>query len=133
MSCEVQGLKELIDKLETTFSEKEIQKIEQKALEPISEKIKEDMKQVSPVCDEPEIHGKDVIGIRYVKSKGYDIGLWSEADFDTWRGLWFSQWGSYFNPYYVGWFTAFCAKSINNYNDEAKELLYQEIMKNLKL
>ena len=72
MSCEVQGLKELIDKLETTFSEKEIQKIEQKALEPISEKIKEDMKHVSPVCDEPEIHGKDVIGIRYVKSKGYD-------------------------------------------------------------
>lgn len=86
MSCEVQGLKELIDKLETTFSEKEIQKIEQKALEPISEKIKEDMKQVSPVCDEPEIHGKDVIGIRYVKSKGYDIGLWSEADFEIWRG-----------------------------------------------
>lgn len=133
MSCEVQGLKELIDKLETAFSEKEIQKIEQKALEPISEKIKEDMKQVSPVCDEPEIHGKDVIGIRYVKSKGYDIGLWSEADFDIWRGLWFSQWGSYFNPYYVGWFTAFCRKSIGNYNDEAKELLYQEIMKNLKL
>ena len=133
MSCEVQGLKELIDKLETAFSEKEIQKIEQKALEPISEKIKEDMKQVSPVCDESEIHGKDVIGIRYVKSRGYDIGLWSEADFDTWRGLWFSQWGSYFNPYYVGWFTAFCKKSINNYNDEAKELLYQEIMKNLKL
>ena len=133
MSCEVQGLKELIDKLETAFSEKEIQKIEQKALEPISEKIKEDMKQVSPVCDEPEIHGKDIIGIRYVKSRGYDIGLWSEADFDAWRGLWFSQWGSYFNPYYVGWFTAFCKKSINNYNDEAKELLYQEIMKNLKL
>ena len=133
MSCEVQGLKELIDKLETTFSEKEIQKIEQKALEPISEKIKEDMKQVSPVCDVPEVHGRDVIGIRYVKSRGYDIGLWSEEDFEIWRGLWFSQWGSYFNPYYVGWFTAFCKKSIGNYNDEAKELLYQEIMKNLKL
>lgn len=131
MSCKVEGLSELMDKLETAFSNKEIQKMEQKALEPISEKIKEDMKQVSPVCDLPEIHGKDVIGIRYVKSKGYDIGLWSEAEFDVWRGLWFSQWSSYFNPYYKGWFDKFCAEAIHNYNEEAKELLYQEIMKNL--
>lgn len=133
MSCKIEGLDELMKKLEMTFSDKEIQKIERKALKPISEKIKSDMKNVSPVCDEPEVHGKDVIDIRYVKSRGYDIGLWSQSDFELWRGLWFSQWSSYYNPYYKGWFDKFCAEAIENYNDEAKESLAKEIMKNLKL
>ena len=133
MSCKIEGLNELMTKLENAFSDKEIQKIEKKALEPISKKIKEDMKNVSPVCDEPEVHGKDVIDIRYVKSRGYDIGLWSQSDFELWRGLWFSQWSSYYNPYYKGWFDKFCAEAIENYNDEAKESLAKEIMKNLKL
>lgn len=133
MACKIEGLNELMTKLEMAFSDKQIQKIEQKALEPISEKIKNDMKKVAPECDEPEVHGRDVIGVRYVKSRGYDIGLWSEEDFSTWRGLWFSQWGSFYNPYYMGWFTRFCQDAVHDYNDEAKELLYKEIMKNLKL
>ena len=133
MSCKIEGLNELMQKLEMAFSDREIQKIEKKALEPISEKIKEDMKNVSPVCDLPEIHGKDVIGFRYVKSRGYEIGLWSQADWDVWRGLWFSQWSSYRNYQHKGWFDRFCAEAIENYNDVAKESLYKEIMKNLKL
>lgn len=133
MPCKVEGLSELMAKLEQSFSDKQIQKIEKKALEPISEKIKADMKKVSPVCDMPEVHGRDVIDFRYVKSRGYEIGLWSQEEFEIWRGLWFSQWSSYYNPYYKGWFDKFCAEAIYNYNDEAKESLRQEIMKNLKL
>ena len=131
MSCKVEGLDNLIDKLETMFSDKEIKKIEKKALEPITKSIKSDMQRVSPVCDEPEIHGRDVIGIKY-KKNSYEIGLWSEEKWDLWRGLWFSQYSSYRNPYYKGWFDKFCDEAIQRYREEAKESLRKEIMKNLK-
>ena len=140
MSCSCKGLGELIDKLETQFSEKEIKKLEKESLEPVAEKIKKDMKSIAPVCNIPEVHGRDVIGFRYISSRGYVIGLDNHmpdnASHDYWntiRGLWFSQWGSWNNYKHIGWFTNFARANGRNYMEDGAKNLKEAIEEKLKI
>lgn len=138
MSCKIdRNLSELIDKMETMFSSEEIRKMEEKALKPVAEKIKIDMKGAAPNCDESEPHGKDSIGLRFVKSRGYVVGLdnqMKDNKGDYWeniRGLWFSQWGGGNNYKHLGWFTKFARSNGNKYLEESKEELLDVIEEKL--
>lgn len=131
MSCTVEGgsIPELVDKLESMFSDKEIKDLQKNALKPVADEIKSSMKGVAPVCNLPEVHGRDAIGFRYVGSRGYVIGLdnqTKDVSGDYWnitRGLWYSQWGGGNNYKHLGWFTDFCNRNRSKFlNDAEKQL-----------
>lgn len=129
MSCTCEGLDELIRKLETEFSDKEIKNMEKKALEPVAQKIERDIREIAPICKEHLKHGRDAVGFRYVSSRGYIIGLDNQIKdpygdyWETVRGLWFSQWSGGNNWKHIGWFTDYARANGRNYmEDGAKNL-----------
>ncbi len=130
MSAKIEGINELINKLDGAFSQQEINKMQKDALKPTAEEIKNDMKSLAPVCDESERHGRDVISIKF--NKKYEIGLWSQDDFEVWRSLWFSEYGSPTNMYYKGWFSNWINQEGNKYEQEARDNLKKAIIQKLK-
>lgn len=78
MSASIEGLQELIDKLEGLTDEKFVTKVQKQALKPEAESILKQMQGVTPVSTRRNIHGIDAEGIvayRYNGAGGYQIGI----------------------------------------------------------
>lgn len=130
MSVSIRGLDELMQKLETITSQSEIRKLEKEALAPVAEKIKSDLKDISPVSTERDIHAVDFIDFKF--DKGYKIGLDSSVDFDISRSLWFQNYATSYRTIHFHWFFNFIDENKNNYLDEARENLKKAIEQKLK-
>ena len=127
MSAEIDGLQELVDKLNKLTDDKFVDKLQKKALKPQADGILRQMQGVTPVSTRRNIHGIDAEGIvsySYSGYKGYKIGISNMnghgADYWTQiRGVWFQQWKTD-EPNY-GWWTKLLDANKKRWLEEARE------------
>ena len=136
MSCTIEGLNELIDKL-NTMDEKLTNRIAKNVIKEVAENIKEDIKFVAPVSTERNIHGIDAIDVgKITKSKGYigtKVGFsesiragGSGADYwTTVRGLWYQNFKT--DEPNFGWYDENIKSQKEQYRQALMELLKIEI------
>ena len=136
MSCTIEGLNELIEKL-NTMDEKLTNRIAKNVIKEVAENIKEDIKFVAPVSTERNIHGIDAIDVgKITKSKGYigtKVGFsesiragGSGADYwTTVRGLWYQNFKT--DEPNFGWYDENIKSQKEQYRQALMELLKIEI------
>ena len=94
----VEGLQDIIDKLQRLTDDKLATTIQRRALKDVAEMILNQMKSVTPVSTVRYIHGIDAEGIISFTRKGsagYKIGLNNmNGDWERTRGLWFQNFKS---------------------------------------
>ena len=82
----IEGLQELVDKLESITDEKLVTKIQKEALKPVAEDVLDEMKAHTPVSTVRNIHGIDAEGIfafRYDGRAGFKVGLTNQGGHGT--------------------------------------------------
>lgn len=116
----VEGLQEVIDKLQRLTDDRLARTIQRRALKDVAEMVLNQMKRVTPVSTVRYIHGIDaenIISFTRKGSAGYKIGLSNmNVDWTRTRGLWFQNFKTD-EPNY-GWYTKF-------YNEHKEEWLEQ--------
>ena len=116
----VEGLQEVIDKLQRLTDDRLARTIQRRALKDVAEMVLNQMKHVTPVSTVRYIHGIDaenIISFTRKGSAGYKIGLSNmNVDWTRTRGLWFQNFKTD-EPNY-GWYTKF-------YNEHKEEWLEQ--------
>ena len=116
----VEGLQEVIDKLQRLTDDRLARTIQRRALKDVAEMVLNQMKHVTPVSTTRYIHGIDaenIISFTRKGSAGYKIGLSNmNGDWERTRGLWFQNFKTD-EPNY-GWYTKF-------YNEHKEEWLEQ--------
>lgn len=78
MSASIEGLQELVDKVNKLTDDKITEKIQREALKPHAKSILRDMQGVTPVSTVRDIHGIDaenIVSYSYSGYKGYKIGI----------------------------------------------------------
>lgn len=136
MSCTIEGLNELIEKL-NVMDEKLTNRIAKNVIKEVAEDIKEDIKSVAPVSTERNIHGIDAIDVgKITKSKGYigtKVGFsesiragGSGADYwTTVRGLWYQNFKT--DEPNFGWYDKNIKSQKEQYRQALMDLLKIEI------
>ena len=116
----VEGLQEVIDKLQRLTDDRLARTIQRRALKDVAEMVLNQMKSVTPVSTTRYIHGIDaenIISFTRKGSSGYKIGLSNmNVDWTRTRGLWYQNFKTD-EPNY-GWYTKF-------YNEHKEEWLEQ--------
>ena len=116
----VEGLQEVIDKLQRLTDDRLARTIQRRALKDVAEMVLNQMKSVTPVSTTRYIHGIDaenIISFTRKGSAGYKIGLSNmNVDWTRTRGLWYQNFKTD-EPNY-GWYTKF-------YNEHKEEWLEQ--------
>ena len=116
----VEGLQEVIDKLQRLTDDRLARTIQRRALKDVAEMVLNQMKHVTPVSTVRNIHGIDaenILSFTRKGSAGYKIGLSNmNGDWERTRGLWFQNFKTD-EPNY-GWYTNF-------YNEHKEEWLEQ--------
>ena len=116
----VEGLQEVIDKLQRLTDDRLARTIQRRALKDVAEMVLNQMKHVTPVSTVRYIHGIDaenIISFTRKGSAGYKIGLSNmNVDWTRTRGLWYQNFKTD-EPNY-GWYTKF-------YNEHKEEWLEQ--------
>ena len=127
----IEGLQELVNKLESITDEKMVTKMQKEALEPVAKMVLSTMISETPVSTRRNIHGVDAEGIfafRYDGRAGFKVGLTNQGGHGTdyWeqiRGVWFQNF-KIDEPNY-GWWT-------NMYNSK-KEKWYSVARENVRI
>ena len=123
MSASVEGLQELIDKLEGLTDQKFVDKVQKGALKKQADAILNEMKNVTPVSTVRNIHGIDaerILSFRYDGKGGYKIGLTNMGgDWERTRGVWFQNYKT--DEPNFGWWTNFYKANRERWLKEAKE------------
>lgn len=116
----VEGLQEVIDKLQRLTDDRLARTIQRRALKDVAEMVLNQMKHVTPVSSVRNIHGIDaenILSFTRKGSAGYKIGLSNmNGDWERTRGLWFQNFKTD-EPNYC-WYTKF-------YNEHKEEWLEQ--------
>ena len=116
----VEGLQEVIDKLQRLTDDRLARTIQRRALKDVAEMVLNQMKHVTPVSTVRYIHGIDaenILSFTRKGSAGYKIGLSNmNVDWTRTRGLWYQNFKTD-EPNY-GWYTNF-------YNEHKEEWLEQ--------
>ena len=136
MSCTIEGLNELIEKL-NKVDKNLTNRIAKNVMKEVAEDIKEDLKTVAPVSTERNIHGVDAIDVgKITKSKGYvgtKVGFsesiragGSGADYwTTVRGLWYQNFKT--DEPNFGWYDKNIKSQKEQYRQALMDLLKIEI------
>ena len=109
----IEGLQELVDKLERLTDERMVKTVQRRALKDVAEMVLNQMKSVSPVSSVRNIHGIDaesIVSYSFSGGGGYKVGLTNQGGHgdDYWyqiRGLWYQNF-KIDEPNY-GWYTRF--------------------------
>ena len=123
----VEGLQEVIDKLERLTDDRLTRTIQRRALKDVAEMVLNQMKSVTPVSRVRNIHGIDAEGIYSYTSKGkagFEIGLSNQGGhgeeyWDQIRGVWFQNFKTD-EPNY-GWYTTFYNKNKEKWMKQCRE------------
>lgn len=127
MSASIEGLQELVDKVNKLTDDKITEKIQREALKPHAESILKDMKGVTPVSTVRNIHGIDaenIVRYSYDGYKGYKIGITNQGGHggDYWtqiRGVWFQNFKT--DEPNFGWWTKLLEANKQKWLEEARE------------
>ena len=123
----IEGLQELVNKLEKLTDDKLVAKIQKDALKPVAEDILSEMKAETPVSTRRNIHGIDAEGIfafRYDGRAGFKVGLTNQGGhgdlyWEQIRGVWFQNY-KIDEPNY-GWWTRMYQGRKERWYREARE------------
>ena len=123
----IEGLQELIDKLESLTDERLVTKLQKQALKPVADDILKEVKEKTPVSTVRNIHGVDaenIFAFRYDGRAGYKVGLTNQGGTgaDYWeqiRGVWFQNF-KIDEPNY-GWWTNMYHSQKERWYKEARE------------
>lgn len=130
----VEGLQELINKLEELTGDKLTKKLQKEAIEDVAKKVLEDMKVITPVSKVRTIHGIDAEGISSFsrgRSAGYKVGLSNmNGDWERVRGLWFQNF-KIDEPNY-GWYTNFYNQNKERYYKMCRERVKEAVARYLE-
>ena len=126
----VEGLQEVIDKLQRLTDDRLARTIQRRALKDVAEMVLNQLKSVTPVSKVRNIHGIDAEGIfafRYDGRAGFKVGLTNQGGHGTdyWeqiRGVWFQNFKT--DEPNFGWWT-------NMYHSR-KEAWYREARENVR-
>lgn len=124
---EVIGLKELINKMEALGEENLSKRLQKKALEPVAEKVLDDMKSVTPVSTRRNIHGitaENLFQFSYNGGGGYKVGITNQgghgdAYWELIRGVWFQNFKT--DEPNFNWYTDLKNSNMDRWRKECRE------------